>query len=154
MTLPTGGTLLRLSSPMGIPLYSARGLTQTLTQVQEGKPPPRYTWNGELRHVGLAALQLYESVITCTDQQAPAFGGLWVGTLVIADCVAELNYLTASGSPEREVVEDSSREVGDYTYYRPRMAFKVVDFDMAREEYKHDYQWRLSLKETVLPGTT
>ena len=151
--LPATGTIMLLT-PMGIPLYSARNLTQTMAQVSEGKPTPRYTWNGELRHVGLPVLQLYESTITCTDQQAPAFGGLWAGALVTVDCVCELNYKTSGGSPEREVVEGSSRVVGDYTIYRPRINFRVVDFDKALPEYTREYQWRLFLKETRLPGTT
>jgi len=65
-------TLLVMST-IGVPLYSARGLTQTLTPVSEAKPTPRRTINGELRWLGLTQMQKYESTISCTDQEAPAF---------------------------------------------------------------------------------
>lgn len=140
-------TLLVMST-IGVPLYSARGLTQTLTPVAEAKPTPRRTINGELRWLGLTQMQKYDSTITCTDQQAPAFDGVWPGMAVLVDCVQELGYLTAGGSPGRTVVPGSDlREVGDFTYYRPQIAFMVIDFNQSMEEYKSDYQWQLMLRE-------
>ncbi len=73
---------LLVMSPIGVPLYSARGLTQTLTPVAEAKPTPRRTINGELRWLGLQQMQKYESTISCTDQQAPRFDGIWPGQAV------------------------------------------------------------------------
>ncbi len=61
------------------------------------------------------------------------------------DCVAELAYKTAGGSPERTVV--ASRVIGAFTYYRPRIEFLVVDFEQNFEEYGCQYQWRLTLSE-------
>lgn len=146
MTLPTEMTLL-VMTPIGVPLYSARGLTQTLTPVPEAKPTPRRTVNGEARFPGSSQMRKYDSVITCTDQNAPPFGGLWPGDIVTVDCVVELSYKTAGGSPERTVVSGSSREVGDFTIYRPRIEFMAVDFDQGKAEYPADYQWRLTLTE-------
>lgn len=138
---------LLIMSTIGVPLYSARGLTQTLTAVAAAKPQPRYTVNGELRHVGMPQMQKYESIISCKDQQAPAFGGLWTGQIVLVNCVAELAYLTMGGSAERTVVPGTSRTEGDFTYYRPQIEFMVVDWDQSHDEYQHDYVWRLTLRE-------
>jgi hypothetical protein len=139
---------LLIMSTIGVPLYSARGLTQSLTPVSAAKPEPRRTINGELRWLGLTQMQKYDSVITCTDQQAPSFDGVWPGMAVLVNCVQELAYLTAGGSPGRTVVPGSTpRTSGDFTYYYPQIAFMVLDFEQGMDEYRHDYQWRLSLRE-------
>lgn len=147
MTSPADNSPLLILSTMGIPLYSSRGLVQTLTAVPESKPRPRYTINGELVHIGLNSLRRYESVITCVDQQAPAFGGLWIGQAVTVNCVVELAYKTVGGSPERTVVSGSSHVVGDFTLYRPQISFMCVDWELGMAEYGHDYQWKLTLME-------
>jgi hypothetical protein len=146
MTLPAEGTLLIMST-IGVPLYSARGLTQVLSPVDESKPKPRRTLNGELVHLGLNVMRKYQSLITCTDQNAPAFSGVWPGMTVLVNCVCEMAHKTVGGSPERTVVPLSTRVVGDFTFYRPQMTFMVTDFSQALDEYKHDYQWQLGLLE-------
>jgi len=141
---------------IGVPLYAARGLSQSLTPAAESKPPPRFTVNGELRHLGVSQMRRYDSVITCKDQDAPPFGGLWTGALILVDCVPELSYLTTTGSPvgedgwpaRREIISGSERVVGLHTYYRIRSEFMVIDWSEGHDEYPHDYQWQLSLRET------
>lgn len=137
-------TLLVMTT-IGVPLYSARGLTQTLTPCPDTKPPPMRTINGEARFLGASQMRKYDSIITCTDMNAPPFSGLWPGDIVTVDCVYELSYKTAGGSPERVVV--STRTVGDFTLYRPRIEFMVVDFNQNFQEYQHDYAWQLTLTE-------
>ncbi len=139
-------TLLVMNT-IGVPLYASRGLTQTLTPAPEAKPTPRRTINGELRWIGLAQMQKYDSTITCTDQDAPSFDGVWPGMAVLINCVCELAYKTSGGSPGRTVVPGSSRVSGDFTYYLPQIAFQVIDWSISNDEYKHDYQWQLSLRE-------
>jgi hypothetical protein len=135
-------------TPIGIPLYSARGLTQTLTPVAEAKPAPLRTINGEARFLGGSQMRKYDSTISCTDQNAPPFSGLWPGDTVIVDCVYELSYMDVTGAgPERTMVEGSERTVGEFVLYRPRIEFIVVDFDQSFQEYSADYTWRLSLTE-------
>lgn len=139
---------LLIMTTIGLPLYSARGLTQTLEPVGEAKATPRRTINGELRWLGINAMRKYSSEITCTDQNAPALSGIWPGMTVLVDCVPELCYPTVGGSPERTVVTGSSRTTTDgFTYYRPQMTFMVVDVSEGMQEYQHDYQWKLSLLE-------
>ena len=140
---------LLLLLPTGVPLYSARGLVQTITPVAAAKPEPRYTVNGELRFIGASQFRKYETQITCTDQNAPAFMGAWPGMAVTVHSVAELAYPTSSlPSDLRTAVVGSTRTTTDgFTYYRPVLQCMVVDFDQAADEYRHDYQWRLTLRE-------
>jgi len=136
---------LLVMTPTGVPLYSARGLTQSLTPCTDAKPTPLRTINGEMRFVGGSQMRKYDSVITCTDQNAPPFSGLWPGDIVTVQCVAELSYLTDTGSPERTVVR--SRTVGAFTLYCPEIQFMVVDFNQSFQEYAADHQWQLTLTE-------
>ncbi len=145
-TLPAEMTLL-IMTPIGVPLYSARGLTQTLTPVADAKPAPLRTINGEARFLGGSQMRKYDSVITCTDQNAPPFGELWPGDNITVECVCELSYLTHTGSPERTPVSGSEYVVGDFTIYRPSMEFLVVDFNQGFQEYAAEYQWQLTLTE-------
>ena len=146
MTLPAEMTLLIMSTT-GVPLYSARGLTQNVTPVQEAKPPPLRTINGEARFLGGSQMRKYDSTIQFNDQHPPPFGELWPGDEIVVDCVFEFSYASHTGSPERTAVEDSTREVGDFTLYRPRMTFIVVDWDKGFQEYPNDYNARLLLTE-------
>lgn len=139
---------LLIMSTIGVPLYSARGLTQTLSHADEAKPTPRRTINGTLRFLGLSSMRKFVSEITCTDQNAPAIDGLWEGMTIVVDCVCELAYKTVGGTPSRTVVSGSSRTTDDgFTYYRPRITFMVVDIEEGMDEYAHEYAWKLSLKE-------
>ncbi len=139
--------VLLVMSPIGVPLYSARGLTQTLTPSPEAKPTPRRTINGELRWLGIPQMQKYDSTITCTDQDAPAFDGVWPGESILVNCIQELSYLTSVGAPGRTVVPGTSRTSGSFTYYRPQLSFMVLDFSQNLDQYKHDYAWQLNLRE-------
>lgn len=140
---------LLMMTPIGVPLYSARGLTQELSPVQEAKPQPRRTINGELRWLGISAMQKYASTITCKDVEAPALDGVWPGMVILVNCVQQLPYKTVGGSPQRTPVPGASTKViGDYTYYYPQIEFMIVDFSQGMDEYAHDYQWKLDLLET------
>ncbi len=146
-TLPEENTLL-IMTPIGVPLYSARGLTQSLTPVREAKPAPVRTINGEARFLGGSQMRKYDSVITCTDHNAPPFSGLWPGDTVVVDCVCELSYADVTGAAaERTEVEDSERTVGGFVLYRPRIEFLVVDFNQTFNEYGAEYVWQLTLTE-------
>ncbi len=146
MTLPAENTIL-IMTPMGVPLWSAGGINQTLTPTPSAKPAPKRTINGEARFLGGNQMRKYDSVITCTDLAAPAFGGLWPGDVITVHCVQELAYKTIGGSAERSVVAGSSYVEGAYTMYRPIIDFMVVDWENAFEEWEAENQWRLTLTE-------
>lgn len=146
MTLPAEGTLLVLSVG-GVPLYSARDIQQTLQPIK-ASANARRTVNGLLVDLSVTAFDKYESQITCTDVEALAFDGLFPGMTVTIDCVSELVYKTAGGTPSRTVVEGSERVVGAYTIYRPRLNMMIVDMKQQLGESTHATQWELGLEET------
>jgi hypothetical protein len=131
---------------MGLAPYSARGLSQSLEVIQAATVMRR-TINGELIDLSRAAFRKYRSTITCTDMQAPALNGIWPGQVLTVDCVSELAYLTAGGSPERAVVPGSMRESGDFTVYRPRLTMRVVSFSEDTDEWQAQVGWSLELEE-------
>jgi len=141
MTTPT----LLIIDEIGVPLYSARGLTQTLAPIQQASQVKR-TVNGDLMDIGDSNFRKFASTISCNDRRAPA--SVWPGTTVTVDCVAELNYLTATGSPERAVVTGSEYTEGDFTFYRPRIIFKVMSNTQQTDEYGARVGWQLDLEET------
>ena len=87
-------TLLRLS-PIGIPPYSARGVSQTLQQIS-GAGQMRRTVNGTLVDLSATQFRKYQSTITCRDMDHPALSGVWPGRVLTVDCICELAYEDAT----------------------------------------------------------
>ena len=85
---------------IGVPAYSARGLTQSLEPI-DAAVQLRRTVNGALADLSYEPFRKYKSTISCQDQEPPAVDGVWPGQLVEVGCVAELCFLTASGGPAR-----------------------------------------------------
>lgn len=138
-------TILQLST-MGVPLFSARGLTQTLEPI-EAAGSMRRSINGLLVDLSVPELRKYRSVITGNDVDPPGFGTVWPGRQVTVDCISELGYLTVSGSAERTVVSGSQRAVGDFTYYRPQLVMRVVRYNTNTDEWGAVVSWSLELEE-------
>lgn len=145
MPFPAEGTLLVLSLH-GVPLYSARDLEQSLEPIKAASVTRR-TINGTLVDLSLASFHKYESKISCKDVEAPALDGVFPGMALTVDCVSELVYRTTGGSPARPVVEGSTRTVGQYTIYRPRLNMMVIGVQQRLSEYDHDIKWELDLEE-------
>jgi len=137
-------TLLILSG-MGIPLYSARGLTQTLEPI-EASANLRRTINGNLRDLSFEQFRKYKTKISCTDQRAPAIDGIFAGMEVEVHCVHELCY-PLSGSAQRTAVSGSERTEGDFVFYRPVLTMLITGVQSATDEYNADVQWELELEE-------
>jgi len=138
-------TLLVISGP-GITDWSARGLTQTLDPIDASGNLAR-TVNGALLDLSATQMRKYKSTISCTDQEMPAFDGVWPGMVLTVDCVPELGYLTAGGSPGRTVVSGSSRVSGVWTYYRAQLTMRVVTYTVSRDEWGAATSWQLDLEE-------
>lgn len=139
-------TLLMLSG-IDVPPYSARGLTQTLTPIDQSSNIMR-TWNGALRDLTLSAFRKYASVISCNDQQPPACDGVWQGKIITVDCIVELAYKTGlAGAPFRNVVAGSSRVEDAFTFYRPQLVMMVLQLDQDEDEYGAAIGWSMSLEE-------
>lgn len=138
-------TLLVLSS-LGMPLYAARGLTQTLEPI-DAAFDLRRDINGALVDISSSIFRKYKSTITCKDFNAPPLDGLYIGQSVTVDCVAELCYATSGGSAARTPVTNSSRTLGDYTFYRPQLSMYVTGFSTSTDEWNADVAWQLDLEE-------
>jgi hypothetical protein len=138
-------TLLVLSGH-GVQPYSARGLSQTLDPI-EASANLRRSINGVLHDLSQAQFRKYKSTISCSDQTAPALDGVWPGVVLTVDCVAELSYKTSGGSPQRSVVSGSSRTDGAFTFYRPTMSMRVMNYSTSEDEYGRTVQWSLELEE-------
>ncbi len=140
-------TLLVLGTPTGITLYSGRGIQQDLSPIEQSAQPGR-TVNGALVDLSLAQFRKYKSELSCTDMRAPILDKLWPGQQLVVDCISELNYLTAGGTPGRTVVPISSRVEGAFTYYRPRLTMRIVSpFTFTTDEWGAKVSWGLALEE-------
>ncbi len=131
----------------GLTPYSARGITQTLTPINEAGALRR-TVNGTLINLAPAQFRKYASTISCTTMDAPALDGVFPGDVLTIDCLPELPYLTSGGSPSRTVVSGSSRTEGDYTFYRPQLTMTVKNFSISTDEWGAAVGWQLDLEET------
>jgi hypothetical protein len=138
-------TLLVLSG-VGVPPYSARGLTQTLEPI-EASTQLRRTVNGALVDLSYEPFRKYKSTISCQDYEPPAVDGIWPGQVVTVECVAELCFPTATGSPARPALTGSERTDGDFTFYRPVLVMRVAGFSLSRDEYGAAVSWQLQLEE-------
>ena len=126
--------------------FSARGLRQTITPISQAIQMRR-TVNGALVDLSVPAMRKYESTISADDQSVPALNGVWPGAQVTVDCVAELAYLTATGTPDRPVVPDSSRVSGAWTFYRPRLTMRVMEYQTQVDEWNAVVGWTMRLEE-------
>jgi hypothetical protein len=142
-------TLLVLSGP-GVAPYSARGLRQTLEPIAAAAQLRR-TVNGTLTDVSSPEFRKYRSTISCRDQMAPALDGVWPGQELSVECVAELSYPTATGSPGRPMAGSSAGEAvrteGAFTFYRPVLQMRVVGFSTDTDEWDAAVGWTLELEE-------
>lgn len=145
----TDSTILRLSG-MGIPPYSARGITQVLAPIVGATQVAR-TVNGELIDLAEPVMQKYATSLFCTDQEPPAVEGVWPGKTVTVDCIVELAVQGSTEGPTellgRDYVEDSIREADGFVFYRPRLVMKVLAFAVTRDEWGAVVDWRMDLEE-------
>ncbi len=144
--LATGFETLLVISSMGTPLYSARGLRQTLTPIQSAGYLLRDI-NGELCNLSDTNFTKYISTISGEDARSPAANGVMPGLPVTVDCIIELAYLTSGGSPTRTVVGGSSYTEGNFTRYRPQLSMMVTNIEIDSDEWNSLTNWTLSLEE-------
>jgi hypothetical protein len=138
-------TLLKISG-VGMSPYAARGLSQTLSPIEQAKNVRR-TINGESIDLSAEQFRKYASVITGNDQMPPGVDGIWPGHIVEVECISELQYVTIGGSASRPKVASSERTEDIYTYYRPILDMRVLDFDISTDEWGAQVGWTLTLEE-------
>jgi hypothetical protein len=130
----------------GLTPYSARGIQQTLEPIPQASNMRR-TVNGALVDVSAPEFRKYRSVISCDDMNVPAIDRVWPGQQVTVDCVTELSYATSGGSAGKTVVSGSSRTEGSFTFYRPRLTMRIVNFNQTIDETGAVLGWELELEE-------
>lgn len=135
-------TVLVLSG-VGVPPYSARGLTQTLVPIDQSINLAR-TINGELLDISASQFRKYRSTISGNDQDPPAVDGIWPGMQVTVDCIAELSY-PEGGTAQRTIV--SSRTADGFVFYRPRLIMRITSFNVQRDEWGAAVDWSMDLEE-------
>jgi hypothetical protein len=147
-------TLLRLS-PIGIPPYSARGISQTLEPI-DAAASMRRTVNGTLVDISASQFRLYKSSISCTDQDHPALDGIWPGQILTVDCICELSYAdTTDGSPSRPLADTSAERTDEgYVFFRPQLTMMVTGYKVDNDEWGHDIGWTLDLEEVAPENVT
>lgn len=145
-------TILTLTG-MGIPDYSARGLTQTLTPIGASVVMHR-TVNGELVDVSPEQMRKYQSAISGDDQEPPALEGIWPGMQLTVGCMVELarqggetETETGTDALERPAVAGSIRYAGGFVFYRPVLTMLVIGFSVERDEWGAAISWSLQLEE-------
>lgn len=140
----TDSTLLELVG-IGIPPYSARGLTQTLEPI-DGAGNVVRAIDGSLLDLSYPPFQKYKSSISCGDQTPPAVDGIWPGKVVTVSCAAELSY-PDGGAPLRPVVPGSARLEAGFWFYRPVLSMRVMSFNVSTDEWGAAVSWSMELEE-------
>lgn len=138
-------TVLTLSG-VGVPPYSARGLQQTITPIGASVQLHR-TINGALRDFSAPQFKKFSSVITGNDMDPPAVDGVWPGKEVTVACIAELAVAGSKSVFDRPAVAGSVRQEGGFTFYRPILTMRVVDFEVRRDEWGAAVSWTMELEE-------
>ena len=131
---------------IGIPPYSARGLSMTLTPIGQAAVLKR-TINGDLDDLSNVIFHKYRMTVTCTDQQAPAFDNVFPGMIVTVDSTQEFAYPEYVAGPGRAIVPGSERQANGFNFYRPRFVCRVVTHTTASPEWDASYAWSLDLEE-------
>jgi len=145
--LPSGADTLLTISGLGGFQYQARGITQTLSLINEASDNERSV-NGTLINLANPIFQKYMSRITCTDVDAPPLDGLWPGMEVTVECAVSLCYKVGNpGSPGRPAVSGSDYQQGSFIFYRPQLVMLVKTLNQNFEEWKGDNGWSLELEE-------
>lgn len=143
---PNAFTLLRMVG-IGVPPYSARGVSQTLAHIEAAANLKR-TANGKLVDISFSGFRKYKTSITCSDQRPPNLDGKWPGKIVTIDCVAELSFTPDEGeTAQRVAVPGSLRVEGAHTVYRPRLECRVISFTQNADEWAAGVQWTIEAEE-------
>lgn len=139
--------LLVITGGLGLPPYAVRGVIQTYAPIAGAVQMERDV-NGNLEDISDPLFQKYSTQISGTDQQPPAVDGVWPGRSLTVECAAEWSYLTGTaGAPFRPVVPGSSRVDGLWTFYRPILTMKLINFDVQWDEWGAISSWTLQLEE-------
>jgi hypothetical protein len=140
-------TELLVVTGVNFPPYSTRTAQQQFAPIPQASQLAR-TVNGDLADLSDPLFRKFRTTITTSDQQLPEF--VWPGSACVVDWIAEFAFLTAGGTQIRNAVEYSERTEGDYTFYRPRMNMRVVDWQANYDDWGAIVGWTINLEETTV----
>src|SRR5258708_4949912 len=132
---------------MGIPFYSARGLTQTLAPIQSirnNRNNLRRDIGGNLANLTPVQYLKYSSKVSASDQAPPAMDSVFPGTALTVWCVSTLSYATG-GSPNRSQVSGSLVLSNGFYSYRPILNMMVTDLSDDFGEWTAGHKWEITL---------
>lgn len=139
---------------LDLPPYSARGLKQTITPISSAAVLRR-DLNGALQDLGASQFRKLATTITGADVAPPALDGVWPGAVLVIDCLQEwavrgvfAEDTEATELPlGRDYVPGSIRNDGTFTYYRPRLTMRLVEFSMDADEWAAGVAWNMTCEE-------
>jgi len=143
-------TLLTIStvsdSKAVLPLYSSRGITQTMEMI-DGSMFQDRTVNGELVDMSVSRFRKFKSTISAKDQRPPSRNDIWPGVIVTVGCAYLLSYPTVGGTPSRPVVSGSTFTEGSFTFYQPLITFMIGKPTGHFDEWQAGYEWSIPMEE-------
>lgn len=131
-----------------LPLYSARGLSQTLDYV-DGAMDQMDTVNGETVDLSIDRFRKLKTTISATDVRPPSAIALRPGLVVVVECAYIDSYPTIGGTPGRTPVSGSQFVEGNFTFYRPTLTMMVGAKSGRFEEWEAGYAWSIELREVT-----
>lgn len=134
---------------LAIPPYALRGISQTLEHIDQASRMKR-TINGVLRDVASPDFRKYQCSIKCTDMQSPGLDGIWPGMQLTMHSAAELSFEGSTDDSDgfqRDVVPGSVREESGFTFYRPVLLVRVIDYTTEFAEWEAEVAWQLNVEE-------
>jgi hypothetical protein len=133
----------------GVNPYSAFGLRGRLAPIKEAGGEDKFprSINGGVIDLSAPQMRKLRLEISGNSPSPPALDNVWPGDVVAVSCLTEASYLTASGTASRSAVSGSERTEGAYSFYRPFLTMKVVEWDVDRDAWAANVTWRLTLIE-------
>jgi hypothetical protein len=129
-----------------MPLYAARGLSQTLDPI-DGASFTARTVNAELVDLSVSRFRKFKSTISGKDQRPPSRDDVWPGRVVYVGCAYLLSFPTIGGTPSRTVVSGSEFTEGNFTFYQPLIQFMILKPTGSFDEWQAGYDWSIPLEE-------
>jgi hypothetical protein len=127
---------------LGVAPYATRGLTMDLAPLSQAGQIVR-NCNGGIMDLSDPLFRKYRVTISCQDQRAPPFGGLWPGQLVTLESPIEMGNGELSSDRSGTSVDTD----GGIAYFRPTLDCVVLDFSQSGQEYAVSVSWTLVLEE-------
>lgn len=140
--MATGYTDLVIAG-IGIPTYAVRGVRQSTTLIDQASRITRSV-NGKAIDVSNPAMRKYRTVISGSDQETPAFGGVWPGRLV---SVTSLTTWDSSGTGATGGGTAPTGASGATAGTAVNITGLVKSFEVTTDEWAATVDWTLEIEQ-------